>query len=92
MAQNLEVLKNVFEYVRCNCFASYGVRVCSLTLHWSFSMSCMLSGLNYNPLQRSISYSVITNSAEDALSDVPSTVDSTSWSAPSEEYLLQNVT
>ena len=52
----------------------------------------MLSGLNYNPIQRSISYSVTPNIAEGPLSDVPSTVDSASWAAPPEEYLLQNMT
>jgi hypothetical protein len=52
----------------------------------------MLSGLNYNHLQRSISYSVVPETGEVPLSNVPSTVDSTGWSAPPEEYLLQNMT
>ena len=52
---------------------------------------CMSSSVN-NHLKRSISYSVIPFNAESTLSNVPSTVDSTSWSAPPEEYLLQNMT
>jgi len=55
-------------------------------------MSYMLFSLNYNHLERRISYSVIPGSAEGPLSNVPSTVDSTSWSAPPQEYLLQNMT
>ena len=48
----LEVLNNVWECVRCRRFARNGVRICSLTLQLSFSMSCMLSSLNYNHLQK----------------------------------------
>jgi hypothetical protein len=67
----LEVLKSEWECVRCHCFARNGVRICSLTVRRSFSLSCMLSGLNYYQLQRSISYSIVPGSAESQLSDVP---------------------
>jgi hypothetical protein len=70
----LEVLNNVWECVRCHCFTGNVVRICSLTLQWSFSMSCMLFSLNYNHLERSSSYSVTPGSAEGPLSNVPSTV------------------
>ena len=58
---------------------------------WCQDLPCVFFGLN-SYTESSILYSVTPNIAECPLSDVPSTVDSTSWAAPTEEYLLQNMT
>ena len=88
----LVVLNNVWECVRCHWFTRNGVGICSIALQLSFSVSCMLSGLNYNHLQRIVSYSVVPETGEVLWSNMTSTIDSTSWSAPPEECLLQNMT
>ena len=55
-------------------------------------MSFMSPSLNNYDPARSFSYSVIPDTGDGPLSDMPSTVDSTGWSALPEEYLLQNMT
>ena len=88
----LEVLNNVWECVRCHCFTINGVRICSLTLQWSFSMSCMCSVWIIITYKEAVH--ILLHQAVQKVHCLmcPSTVDSTSWSAPPEEYLLQNMT